>query len=38
MLAGAGHLPQVETPDALIGTIWAFADAHAARRPAHPSV
>jgi pimeloyl-ACP methyl ester carboxylesterase len=38
MLAGAGHLPQIETPDALIGTVWAFADAHAARRPAHPSV
>ncbi|MEV4274546.1 alpha/beta fold hydrolase [Actinoplanes xinjiangensis] len=37
MLAGAGHLPQIETPDALIGTVWAFADAHAARSPAHPS-
>lgn len=41
LLPGAGHLPQIETPDALIAVVWAFAEAHLtatrpvdARRPA----
>ncbi|WP_299569172.1 alpha/beta hydrolase [uncultured Williamsia sp.] len=29
----AGHLPQIETPDALAATIWEFADRHATARP-----
>ena len=29
LLPGTGHLPQIETPDALIATVWAFAT----RRP-----
>ena len=37
MLPEAGHLPQIETPDALIRTVWTFADAHATRKPARPS-
>nr|WP_221379624.1 alpha/beta fold hydrolase [Actinoplanes polyasparticus] len=37
MLPEAGHLPQIETPDALIRTVWAFADAHATSKPARPS-
>jgi pimeloyl-ACP methyl ester carboxylesterase len=34
LLPGAGHLPQIETPDALVGVVWAFADRHATMRPA----
>ncbi|BCY09157.1 alpha/beta fold hydrolase [Actinoplanes sp. L3-i22] len=37
VLPGAGHLPQIETPDALIKTVWAFADAHATGTPARPA-
>lgn len=37
MLPGTGHLPQIETPDALIKTVWTFADTHATKKPAHPS-
>jgi pimeloyl-ACP methyl ester carboxylesterase len=37
MLPETGHLPQIETPDALIRTVWPFAHAHATRKPAHPS-
>jgi pimeloyl-ACP methyl ester carboxylesterase len=33
LLPETGHLPQVETPDALVETVWAFADAHATRKP-----
>jgi len=28
MLPETGHLPQIETPDALIETVWAFAETH----------
>lgn len=31
MLPGAGHLPQIETPDALSDVVWGFADAHSVR-------
>jgi pimeloyl-ACP methyl ester carboxylesterase len=37
MLPETGHLPQIETPDALIETVWAFADRHATKKPARPS-
>lgn len=37
MLPETGHLPQIETPDALIRTVWAFAEAHATKKPARPS-
>lgn len=30
----AGHLPQLETPHRLVADVWAFADQHAAQRPA----
>lgn len=33
LLEDAGHLPQVETPDALIELVWGFADTHARLRP-----
>jgi len=33
LLPEAGHLPQIETPDALITVVWAFADAHATGKP-----
>ncbi|CCH87416.1 putative hydrolase [Modestobacter italicus] len=33
LLPGAGHLPQIEAPDALIDVVWDVADAHAASRP-----
>lgn len=29
LLTETGHLPQLETPEKLIGTVWAFADANA---------
>ena len=29
LLTETGHLPQIETPEKLIGTVWAFADANA---------
>ena len=25
----AGHMPQIETPDALVDVVWSFAAAHA---------
>ncbi|MFI7544409.1 alpha/beta fold hydrolase [Actinoplanes sp. NPDC049599] len=37
MLPETGHLPQIETPEALIRTVWAFADAPATRESARPS-
>ena len=33
VIANAGHLPQVETPDRLVHDVWEFADAHATMRP-----
>ncbi|MBV8221518.1 MAG: alpha/beta hydrolase [Solirubrobacterales bacterium] len=33
LLTETGHLPQIETPDKLIDTIWTFADRHAAHHP-----
>jgi pimeloyl-ACP methyl ester carboxylesterase len=30
----AGHMPQIETPDALTDAVWSFADAHATGKPA----
>jgi pimeloyl-ACP methyl ester carboxylesterase len=33
LLPETGHLPQIETPDALVKVVWAFADAHATGRP-----
>jgi pimeloyl-ACP methyl ester carboxylesterase len=43
LLRGAGHLPQIETPDALIDAVWDFADAHAgldvrAGEPGHGTI
>jgi pimeloyl-ACP methyl ester carboxylesterase len=35
LLANAGHLPQIETPQKLIDTVWAFADRHATNKPNH---
>lgn len=34
LLAGAGHLPQLETPDALLALVRDFAEAHAGERTA----
>lgn len=34
VLERAGHMPQIETPDALIEAVWSFADAHATGKPA----
>jgi len=34
LLEHAGHLPQLETPGALIHAVWSFADAHAASKAA----
>jgi pimeloyl-ACP methyl ester carboxylesterase len=34
MLDHAGHMPQIETPGALIDAVWPFADAHATGKPA----
>ena len=33
LVPGAGHLPQIETPDALVDIVWDVADAHAVSRP-----
>ena len=33
LIEGAGHLPQIETPDTLVDLVWTFADAHATDRP-----
>ena len=33
LLPETGHLPQIETPDALVGTVWAFAGVHATTKP-----
>ena len=32
LIPEAGHLPQIEAPDALIKVVWAFADEHATRQ------
>lgn len=34
VLSGAGHLPQLETPDALLALVREFAEDHAVGRPA----
>jgi len=34
VLPGAGHLPQLETPDALLALVRNFAEDHAVGRPA----
>ena len=34
LIERAGHMPQLETPDALIDAVWSFADSHAAGKPA----
>jgi pimeloyl-ACP methyl ester carboxylesterase len=34
LLSGAGHMPQMETPDQLLQAAWDFADAHASHRAA----
>ncbi len=34
VLPGAGHLPQLETPDALLALVRGFAEKHAVSRPA----
>ena len=34
LIERAGHMPQLEVPDALIEAAWSFADAHAAGKPA----
>src|SRR5438105_1650089 len=33
LLRETGHLPQIETPEALATSIWQFADEHAISRP-----
>ncbi|GAA2515487.1 alpha/beta fold hydrolase [Winogradskya humida] len=33
LLPEAGHLPQIEAPEALIKVVWSFADAHATGKP-----
>jgi pimeloyl-ACP methyl ester carboxylesterase len=33
LLPESGHMPQIETPDALVKVVWEFADAHATRKP-----
>jgi pimeloyl-ACP methyl ester carboxylesterase len=33
VLTGTGHLPQIETPQQLIDTVWTFADRHATHKP-----
>ena len=35
LLPATGHLPQIETPEALTRAVWDFADAHAANKPHH---
>jgi pimeloyl-ACP methyl ester carboxylesterase len=34
LLERTGHMPQIETPDALVEVVWAFADTHATCEPA----
>ena len=34
LLEHTGHMPQIETPDALIDVVWSFAGAHATSKPA----
>jgi pimeloyl-ACP methyl ester carboxylesterase len=33
LLEHAGHMPQIEAPDALVDIVWSFADAHATGKP-----
>ncbi|SNY24265.1 alpha/beta fold hydrolase [Paractinoplanes atraurantiacus] len=33
VLPETGHLPQIETPQALIKTVWEYADTHATMKP-----
>ena len=33
LLTDSGHLPQIETPEALLDAVWAFAQSHAPIRP-----
>jgi pimeloyl-ACP methyl ester carboxylesterase len=33
LMPRAGHMPQIETPDALVEAVWSFADAHATLKP-----
>src|SRR4051794_35520489 len=33
LMREAGHLPQLETPEPMLRTVWDFADQHATRRP-----
>ncbi|MFJ5029122.1 alpha/beta fold hydrolase [Streptomyces sp. NPDC088560] len=33
LLLRTGHMPQIETPEQLLATVWDFADAHATDRP-----
>jgi len=33
LLSDSGHLPQIETPEALLDVVWAFAESHAVTRP-----
>jgi pimeloyl-ACP methyl ester carboxylesterase len=33
LLPRSGHMPQIETPDALVEVVWKFADTHATRKP-----
>ena len=35
LLPETGHMPQIETPDALVKVVWAFADAHATSKPSN---
>ncbi|MFI9644853.1 alpha/beta fold hydrolase [Streptomyces sp. NPDC052040] len=32
LLPGTGHMPQIETPEQLLTTVWDFADVHSAHR------
>lgn len=34
LLEHTGHMPQIETPDALTDVVWSFADTHATNKPA----
>jgi pimeloyl-ACP methyl ester carboxylesterase len=33
LIPESGHMPQIETPDALVKVVWAFADEHATHKP-----
>lgn len=37
LIERAGHMPQLETPDALLDVAWSFADGHATGKPARRS-